>query len=351
MAIGGDVSARRADNIRPADRGAVDEASTPRLDRGQASTDKFALPEVILQEQSAKMQNLNWDDLRYIIVVSRTGRLAKAARQLHVDETTIARRVARVERALGSRLFERANGQLLLTEMGQEVLRHAEQIEISVCGIKSVATGLDDRAAGTVRLTSVALIMNRILMPALPEFLQAHPQLQLHLVSEPRNLDLGNREIDIAVRFARPEQDYRLVARRICELPYGVFGAVGSSTAKLPWVTYEESLSALPLARWLAEAVKQEPDLGPGLIVNDSDLAMNAVHAGLGRSLMPICVGDHDQGLVRLSGAEPVLTRDLWLLVRSDLKRLARIKLVIEWIERVFAELEARCSKQAPRIK
>jgi DNA-binding transcriptional LysR family regulator len=102
---------------------------------------------VILQEQSAKMQNLNWDDLRYVIVVSRTGRLAKAARQLHVDETTIARRVARVERALGSRLFERANGQLLLTEMGQEVLRHAEQIEMSVCGIKSVATFLDDRAA------------------------------------------------------------------------------------------------------------------------------------------------------------------------------------------------------------
>jgi DNA-binding transcriptional LysR family regulator len=297
------------------------------------------------------MQNLNWDDLRYVLVVARTGRLAKAARQLRVDETTIARRVARVERALGSRLFERANGQLLLTETGREVLRHAEQIEMGVCGIKSVATGLDDRAAGTVRLTSVALIMNRILLPALPEFLQARPQLQLHLVSEPRNLDLGNREIDIAVRFARPEQDYRLVARRIGELPYGVFGAVGSSTEKLPWVTYEESLSALPLARWLAEAVKQEPDLGPGLIVNDSDLAMNAVRVGLGRSLMPICVGDRDEGLLRLSGAEPVLTRELWLLVRSDLKHLARIKLVIEWIERVFAELEARCGERAKRIK
>ncbi|WP_245267464.1 LysR family transcriptional regulator [Methylosinus sp. LW3] len=327
------------------------KASTPHLDQGQASTDNFALPEVILQEQSAKMQNLNWDDLRYVIVLSRTGRLATAARQLHVDETTIARRVARVERALGSRLFERANGQLLLTETGHEVLRHAEQIEMGVCGIKSVATGLDDRAAGTVRLTSVALIMNRILLPALPEFLRAHPQLQLHLVSEPRNLDIGDREIDIAVRFARPEQDYRLVARRICELPYGVFGAVGYSTEKLPWVTYEESLSALPLARWLAEAVKQEPDLGPGLIVNDSDLAMNAVHAGLGRSLMPICVGDHDEGLVRLSGAESVLTRELWLLVRSDLKHLARIKLVIEWIERVFAEMEARCGERAKAMK
>lgn len=297
------------------------------------------------------MQNLNWDDLRYVLVLSRAGRLAKAARQLRVDETTIARRVARVERALGSRLFERANGQQLLTEIGREVLRHAEQIEAGVCGIKTVATGVDDRAAGTVRLTAVALVMNRILMPTLPEFLEAHPQLQLHLVSEPRNLDLSNRETDIAVRFSRPEQDYRLLARRLCELPYGVYGPAGSSAEKLPWVTYEESLSAFPLARWLAEAVKQEPDLGPGLIVNDSDLALNAIHAGLGRSLMPFCVGDRDCGLSRVSGAEPVLTRELWLLVRSDLKHLARVKAVIEWIEHVFAEVGVPCGERAKRIK
>jgi DNA-binding transcriptional LysR family regulator len=300
---------------------------------------------------SAKMQNLNWDDLRYVIVLSRSGRLAKAARQLRVDETTIARRVARVERALGSRLFERSNGQLLLTEIGREILRHAEQIEIGVCGIKTAATGVDDRAAGSVRLTAAALVMNRILTPGLPGLLQLHPQLQLHMMADPRNVSISNREADIALRFERPEQNYRVLAHRLCELPYGVFASAGSQSQKLPWVAYEESLCRLPLARWLADAVKQEPDLPPALVVNDSDVALHAVRAGLGRSLMPFCVGDNDDGLARLSGPEPVLMRELWLLVHSDIKHLARIRVVIEWIENVFAELGVRCKERAKRLK
>jgi len=166
------------------------------------------------------------------------------------------------------------------------------------------------------------------------------------LLHDPRNFSLSNREADIALRFARPEKDYRVLARRLCELPYGVYGPVGPRARALPWITYEESLSAQPPARWLAEALKEDPDARPGLIVNDSDVAVHAIRAGLGRSLLPFCVGDREDGLSRLSGSAPVLMRELWLLVHPDLRDLARIRVVIDWIERVFTEHGIRCGER-----
>jgi hypothetical protein len=67
------------------------------------------------------MQELDWNDLRYVLATARTGRLAEAGRRTKVNETTIARRIARIEQTLGSQLFHRNAGVLIPTESG---LRH-----------------------------------------------------------------------------------------------------------------------------------------------------------------------------------------------------------------------------------
>jgi DNA-binding transcriptional LysR family regulator len=128
------------------------------------------------------MQDLDWDDLRYILCLSRTGRIAGAARKLRVNETTVARRIARVERLLGVRLFERNSGILTPTDSGQVVISRAERIELDVDAVKDSVTSADSIAAGKVRVTAVPLVLNRILIPALPALLRAHGQLQLEHV-------------------------------------------------------------------------------------------------------------------------------------------------------------------------
>jgi DNA-binding transcriptional LysR family regulator len=141
------------------------------------------------------------------------------------------------------------------------------------------------------------------------------------------------------LRFARPEKDFRAVARRVGVYEYAVYGPAGPRSDALPWIAYGESLSALQHARWLTEANKMDPKAGTCLIVNDSDVAVHAICAGLGRSLLPCFVGDREHGLSRLSGQKPVLTRELWLLVHPELSRFARIRAVIDWIDQVFADL------------
>ena len=78
------------------------------------------------------MQDVSWNDLRYVLAVARTGTLSAAAIRLRVDPTTVSRRIGRVASILGSRLFDRSDGLLLPTEAGQTVVAHAERIEVEI---------------------------------------------------------------------------------------------------------------------------------------------------------------------------------------------------------------------------
>jgi DNA-binding transcriptional LysR family regulator len=283
------------------------------------------------------MPDLDWNDLRYVLSLSRTGRIAGTARKLGVDETTVARRLKRLEAQLGVRLFERHAGVLRPTNSGQIVIREAERIELDVDAVRDGVTSADSVAAGKVRLTAVPLVMNHILIPALPDLLRLHPRLQIELVADPRNLSVTNREADIAVRMARPDKEYRAIAHRVGRIGYAVYGTP-VTRRPLPWVTYDADLSNLPHVRWMAKAMEADLQAEISVVVNDSELALNAVRAGLGRSLLPCRLADAVPGLCRLSNATPVLSRDMWVIVHPDLKHLARVRAVIAWCERLFSE-------------
>jgi DNA-binding transcriptional LysR family regulator len=275
------------------------------------------------------MQGMEWSDLRHVLAVARAGTLAAAARRLRVNQTTVSRRIAAAERALGARLFERSDGTLRPTKAGEAAVARAAQVEREVEALERRVGGADAALAGTVRLTSVPILVNRLLIPALPKLIAAHPRLQVELIAESRNLHLTRREADIAVRLARPEAGTAL-ARRIGRLDYAIYGPRRRAGAALPWITYEEGLSHLPQARWIDAAAG--PDAAVSLRVNDAEAILQAVRAGLGRSLLPCFVADAEKGVARLGPSKPVLSREIWLLVHRDLRPQARIAAVIDWL-------------------
>jgi len=286
------------------------------------------------------MQALDWNDLRYVLCLSRSGRIAGAARELGVNETTVVRHLARVERLLGARLFERNAGVLTPTDSGQTVISRAERIELDVDAVKDSVTSADSVAVGKVRVTAVPLVLNYLLIPALPALLRSHTRLQIELVADPRNLSVTNREADIALRMTRPDKGYRAVARRVGVFEFAVY-ATSTTRRALPWITYDATWAGLPQARWMAKAAASEPESAMSVVVNDSELALSAVRAGLGRSLLPCRIADGIPGLSRLSGAKPVLSREMWLIVHPDLRHLARVRAVMAWVERLMSERPA----------
>jgi DNA-binding transcriptional LysR family regulator len=86
------------------------------------------------------MKELDQNDLRYVLSLSRTGRIAAAARKLGVDGSTFSRRIARIESRLGVRLFQRNAGVLTPTEPGKVVVRKAESIELEFNAVTDSAT-------------------------------------------------------------------------------------------------------------------------------------------------------------------------------------------------------------------
>ncbi len=293
----------------------------------------------VLRFYLAKMQDDDWDTFRIALSVARTRSFAAAARHLGVNESTVARRLARAERRLEARLFERTGGKLEPTRAGAELVRRAERIELEVQAAQGAISGTDARAAGTVRITSVPIVTNRILAPALPSLLAAHPLLRIELIAEPRNLSLTKREADIAVRLARPQREVRTVARRIGRLDFAVYGPAEHVDKTLPWVTYDETMNDLPQSRWIAETIARDSAPEPHVLVNDAETLLQCVAAGLGKSLLPVAVGDRQPGLARIGELPNALSREIWLLVHPDLRDLTRIRIVMDWIITVAANL------------
>src|SRR3546814_7160693 len=87
-----------------------------------------------LQPQSAYLQHMDWDKLQYFLSVAHHGTLARAAQALHVDPTTVSRRVTSLEADLQQTLFERAPAGFVLTAAGRALLPHAEAMAAARSG-------------------------------------------------------------------------------------------------------------------------------------------------------------------------------------------------------------------------
>lgn len=290
------------------------------------------------------MQDVNWSDLRYLLAVSRKGSFGAAGRQLGVDGTTVARRVRRLEAALGARLLERGEaGVVTLSETGCRAIERAEGVEREIGDLLASVSGGDLDVSGRVVVTAVPSIVNRLLIPAVDRLLSNHPALELDLIGEARNLSLTRREADIALRLARPtEGGMKVKARKIGRLEYQPYVSTTHSDEVMgtqPWITYHDALLDLPHAAWMARRIGHKNEAGCRLRIADMEAAVEAVAAGLGRCLLPryAAAGNPRVKCASMGATGPSVSRDVWLLVHGDLVGLARIEAVSNWLCQIFA--------------
>lgn len=285
------------------------------------------------------MRPVNWNDLRYVLAIGRHQRLAGAARVLGVDDTTVSRRLGAIQTAMGQRLYQRlADGRLELTEAGRAAAAIAERMEAD---IDTLDRGRTDghTASGVVRLTSVPVIVNRVLAPAVGGLLDRYPDLRVEMISDWRDLSLARRETDMALRLARPKVGGMGVkARRVGRLRFASYAAATQperAASSLPWITYDESMAHLPQALWMQTAIKREAGAAAALKITDVEAAWEAVASGHGRSMLPCLIAGRDARLRELPFAKGVADpfRELWLLVHAELSALPRIRAVAKWIE------------------
>ncbi|MCP3143869.1 LysR family transcriptional regulator [Pyxidicoccus xibeiensis] len=287
---------------------------------------------------------LQWDDLRYFLAVHRHGTHASAGRALRVAPTTIGRRLAALEEALGVKLFQRTPAGLVLGEAGQVLRAHAERVEAEVLASERELTGADRRVAGAVRVTAGDGMAVQVLAPRLPELQRLHPELRVELRSDNLVLDLSRREADVAVRLFRPREQ-SLIARRLSPFAFNVYGSEpyfarrGRPTgvkdaARHDWLGPEEAQDATPPGQWLRRHV---PAARIVLRSNSTTVVMAACAAGLGLAVLPELLVANEPRLVPVLPRAALPTRELWAVTHQDLRHSARVAAVMDWLARLFA--------------
>ncbi|MCV0427718.1 MAG: LysR family transcriptional regulator [Roseibium sp.] len=289
--------------------------------------------------RSCNIAVMNWENLKYLLAFYRSGSLTDAAEHLNVDATTVSRHLAALQSETGIQLVEKsADGSLELTAAGLRAVEHSETAETALARLEAELTGAGMAEEGTVRISSVPMVINRILMPEMKQFTAQHPAIELHLASEVRNVSLTRRETDMAIRLGRPKEGgYKVKARRIAVLKHAAFGPRQETSEELPWIIYHKSTSFLPQARWMAENISADAAEISSVRPSDLEGVIEAVAAGLGRSIIPVRVAEADRRLRRLSEPKPDLLREVWLLQHADQVGLARMTAVSRWLEKIFS--------------
>lgn len=145
-----------------------------------------------------------------------SGSFAGAGEILDMSQSGVSRAVARLEARLGIRLFDRTTRSVTLTDEGR---RFYEQIAPLLAGLEEAATDAAQGTAavrGRLRVNVDPYFSRLVLGPRLGAFLEAHPTLQLEIITRDQLGDMIADGFDLAVRFGLP-QSSSLVARKLLE--------------------------------------------------------------------------------------------------------------------------------------
>jgi DNA-binding transcriptional LysR family regulator len=154
----------------------------------------------------------NLDDLQVFLRVTELGGFSLAARELHLTAGAVSKQIARLERTLGVRLFERSTRRMRVTDEGRAAAEQARAVFVHVERLTELAARSKNELTGTIRITAPAPLGRRFVAPAVAAFRQLHPGVELELRLSDHIVDLMAEELDIALRIGKLKNS-SLIAR------------------------------------------------------------------------------------------------------------------------------------------
>ncbi|TPQ38353.1 MULTISPECIES: LysR family transcriptional regulator [Cupriavidus] len=288
------------------------------------------------------MNHFDWDNLRVFLAAARSQSTLEASHTLKMSQSTISRRIQRLERDTGSKLFERSSQGLSLTSAGHRLLEHVEKLESTLSAVETAVFSDTLALTGEIRLGSTEAFGTFFLAPHSAQFCSRHPAITVDVLPMPRSLNLSKREADASVAIDRPSansfvtcklSDYRLV-------PYATAEYLDKhppirkldDLAGHRWIDYVDDLVFSPqqfmLQKWI-------PSCRPFLRSTSAVAQAQAVKAGLGIAVLPCFLGSLIDGLVPVMLDEIHITRTFWLVAPPERREVARVKALWDYLRDV----------------
>lgn len=172
-------------------------------------------------------RKLDPNDLLLFARVVDEGSFSRAAARLSMPKSTLSRRVLALEAQLGERLLLRTTRKLTVTDFGNSVLRHAQQVVAEVDATLTLAQHRQIEPSGRLRVSMPSDFANDVLGLMLAEFVTKYPAISLELDLSPRRVDLIGENFDVAIRIGDLPDDASLAARRLAVFSVGLYASPG----------------------------------------------------------------------------------------------------------------------------
>ena len=279
-------------------------------------------------------------DIDLFLALSESGNLAAAARALAVHHATAFRRLQDIEAKLDTRLFERLTGGYVLTAAGRTLVDPARRIREELRAFDGTVLQFDRAPAGTIRVTSSDGIAVGYLPPLLAAFSARHPAIQIELAVENQLSDIAAREVDIAVRPARRLAG-TMVGRRVAPMGYGLYASPGYLRNHPPLdpqaprfeghavIGYDAALAFFSTAQWLARHAAAATCT---IRCNTLGAMVAFARTGAGIAAIPCVTGDAASGVERIGNAVPAMATHLWLCTHPHIRKVARVRLLLDYL-------------------
>lgn len=278
--------------------------------------------------------SVDWNHLRFFLVLARAKTLTNAARLIGVEHSTVARRIQALEQELGIQLFKREASGYELTLEGAALVPRVEQMEQAFLQIEKSSP-----LQGHVRIGTPEGFGTAFLARLLAEFLQQYPLLSVDLIPVPKMLKLSHREADIVISIDRPKSGPYIITR-LTDYCLKIYGSKSYLAANPPihslddltqhrFVNYIDDLIYSPQLYCLERLPLQ-------LTANfrsSSILAQQiAVSAGAGLAILPKFLAEDKPELEEVLSHQVRFIHTFWMLTFVDLQHEPRIKLVWDFL-------------------
>lgn len=293
---------------------------------------------------------LDWEDLHIFLAVARYGSARRASEELGCHYTSVIRRISNLESKLEARLFDKSPKGYELTELGRDIVNHADNMESEALAISRKLQGADTHLKGELRIAMTTTIASYLLVDDLKNFSQAYPDVQLELITNTTFADLTRGEAHVTVRVSNNPGD-QLKGRRYGSYYEAVYARPEYLEAHRP----DEQNTSAKWLHWLKGdtfkkyiAHSDFPNIQNMQTIADEVVLLNAARTGMGIATLPCFYADPDPCLVRVGVSPPVPCLGIWLLAHPDLTQNARVRAFMDFIGKALEGKKALLEGEVP---
>jgi len=280
---------------------------------------------------------MDWDKLRIFHAVASAGSFTHAGQMLGLSQSAVSRQISALEEELVTPLFQRHARGLTLTDEGELLYGAVSDVLTRLAQAEEALKNAQSAPRGSLKVTSSHGLGTYWLLPRINEFVRDFPELQVHLVFEDRELDLAQREADLAIRMRAPVQA-DLIQRKLFTVHYHLYGhrdylarhgapQTLEELGKHTLIAYGET--AAPEIRdvnWLIDATRRMTNgCGRALRINNITGILHATEAGVGIAALPDYLALDRPHLVRVLPETEGPSFDVHLVYCDALRQSKRV--------------------------